>query len=121
MSDKKDFAEILTSTIQDRILKGVAKAEFVDVSYADRVKVSADMINEIYKKIDVEKIKTKIISLLEEQMAEKIVNKMITEVGNDIKQIMSNKELREDLRFYMRGKIKEIKTGLCESGEDNER
>ena len=41
-------------------------------------------------------------------MADKIVNKIVTEFSNDIKQIMCNRELREDLRYCMRTKIEEI-------------
>ena len=47
-------------------------------------------------------------------MADKIANKLITEYSNDIKQIMSNKELREDLRFYARDKIKAIVENVSE-------
>ena len=57
---------------------------------------------------DIEKVKERIISRLEEEMADKIVNKIVTEFSNDIKQIMCNRELREDLRYYMRTKIEEI-------------
>ena len=38
--------------------------------------------------------------------------KMITEYTNDIKQIMSDKNLREDLRHIIKTKIKEVKIAL---------
>ena len=38
---------------------------------------------------------------------------MITEYSNDIKQIMCNRELREELRSYMRGKIRKIADDVC--------
>lgn len=72
------------------------------------MKFHTKSLKNVMKKIDIEKVKEKIISRLEEQMADKIVNKMVTEFSNDIKQIMCNRELREDLRYYMRTKIEEI-------------
>jgi DNA-binding transcriptional regulator/RsmH inhibitor MraZ len=114
MNEQNNFTEILISNIQDRILKGIAKTDLISIDYANRINLPKDLINEVYKKIDIEKIKAKLVERLEDEMAEKIVNKMITEFANDVKQIMCNKELREDLRFYMRDKIKQINDRVCE-------
>ena len=39
----------------------------------------------MYKSLDVEKIKARLIEDLENEMADKIANKLITEYSNDIK------------------------------------
>ena len=103
-----NFEEKFNDLIQKKIINDIPKQDLIKINYDNRYEVPYEIIKECYEKIDIEKVKEKIISRLEEEMANKIVNKMVTEFSNDIKQIMCNRELREDLRYYMRTKIKEI-------------
>lgn len=103
-----NFEEKFNDLIQKKIINDISKHDLIKISYDNRYEVPHEILKECYEKIDIEKVKEKIISRLEEEMADKIVNKMVTEFSNDIKQIMCNRELREDLRYYMRTKIKEI-------------
>lgn len=103
-----NFEEKFNDLIQKKIINDISKQDFIKINYDDRYKVPYEVLKECYEKIDIEKVKERIISRLEEEMADKIVNKMVTEFSNDIKQIMCNRELREDLRYYMRTKIEEI-------------
>lgn len=104
----ESFESKLVGTIQDKIIKDISKQELVKVEYGDRVSIPSSFIQDVYQKLDIEKIKLKLIENLENEMADKIANKLITEYSNDIKQIMSNRELREELRHYVRDKIKAI-------------
>lgn len=101
----ENFEQLLIDTVQRKILKDVSKLTVVDIPYSDRLKVPVSFLNEVYKSLDLENIKKRLVENLENEMGDKIANKLITEYSNDIKQIMSNKELREDLRFYARDKI----------------
>lgn len=103
-----NFEEKFNDLIQKKIINDISKQDLIKINYDNRYEVTYEVLKECYEKIDIEKVKEKIISRLEEEMADKIVNKMVTEFSNDIKQIMCNRELREDLRYYMRTKIKEI-------------
>lgn len=103
-----NFEEKFNDLIQKKIINDLSKQELIKINYVDRYEMPYEILKEAYAKIDIEKVKERIVSRLEEEMADKIVNKMITEYSNDIKQIMCNRELREDLRSYMRTKIKEI-------------
>ena len=103
-----NFEEKFNDLIQKKIINDISKQDFIKINYDNRCEVPYEVLKECYEKIDIEKVKEKIISRLEEEMADKIVNKMVTEFSNDIKQIMCNRELREDLRYYMRTKIEEI-------------
>ena len=103
-----NFEEKLLNDVQQKILQGIQKCEFITVDYANRVKIPVGLVQEAYKSLDVNKIRERIKENLENEMADKITNKLITEYSNDIKQIMSNKELREDLRSYARNIIKQI-------------
>lgn len=107
-----NFEEKFNDLIQKKIINDISKQDLIKINYDNRYEVPYEVLKECYENIDIEKVKERIISRLEEEMADKIVNKMVTEFSNDIKQIMCNRELREDLRYYMRTKIKEINDKL---------
>ena len=104
----ENFESNLIDLIQKKVITDISKLDLVKIEYRDRYEIPSSFLNEVYKSLDLEKIKAKLIENLENEMADKIANKMITEYSNDIKQIMSNRELREDLRHYAREKIRAI-------------
>jgi RNA processing factor Prp31 len=110
----ENFEEKMVNVIQDRIIKGISNADLIKFDYADRFQVPKEFLHEVYYSLDLKKIKARLIENLENEMADKIANKLITEYSNDIKLIMSNKELREDLRHYAREKIKSIADNVTE-------
>lgn len=110
----ENFEKDLIQKIHNSIFNQVQKAEFVDTGYnSNKIKLPQTLMEECYKNIDMENLKKKITQRLEDEVADKIVNKMLTEYANDVKQIMSNTELREELRGILRSKIKETKDMLC--------
>lgn len=110
-----NFEQSLVDLIQKKVFEGISKTDLVAINYKDRYEISSSFLNEVYRSLDLEKIKAKLVENLENEMADKIANKMITEYSNDIKQIMSNRELREDLRHYAREKIR----GICDKTLEN--
>lgn len=106
----KNFEQSLIDLIQKKVLSEISNTDLVRIEYRNRFEVPQDFLNEVYSSIDLEKVKARFIENLENEMADKIANKMIAEYSNDIKQILSNRELREELRCYAREKIK----GICE-------
>lgn len=109
----ENFEEKLLDMLQKKILSDISKQELISVKYDDRIPVPENLLTEVYMSLDIAVIKKKLKERLEEEMADKIANKMITEYSNDIKQIMCNRELREELRSYMRGKIRKIADDVC--------
>lgn len=110
----ENFESNLIDLIQKKVITDISKLDLVKIEYRDRYEIPSSFLNEVYKSLDLEKIKAKLIENLENEMADKIANKMITEYSNDIKQIMSNRELREDLRHYAREKIRAISDKVLE-------
>ena len=110
----ENFESNLVDLIQKKVISDISKQDLVKVEYGDRFAVPSSFLNEVYKSLDLEKIKARLIENLENEMADKIANKLVTEYSNDIKQIMSNRELREDLRHYAREKIKAIADSVTE-------
>lgn len=110
----ENFESSLIDLIQKKVITDISKLDLVKIEYRDRYEIPSSFLNEVCKSLDLEKIKAKLIENLENEMADKIANKMITEYSNDIKQIMSNRELREDLRHYAREKIRAISDKVFE-------
>lgn len=110
-----DFNGKLIEVIQQKIIKGIANQELISINYNDRISLPKSFIQEVYDALDINKIKARLIEKLENEMADKIANKLMTEYSNDIKQIMSNQELREDLRCFARAKIKELSNSLSKN------
>lgn len=110
----ENFNEILVDLVQKKIVSDISKQELIKVEYADKIPIPRSFIQSVYQSLDLEKIKAKLIENLENEMADKIANKMITEFAGDIKQIMSNRELREELRHYAREKIRQISDSVSE-------
>ena len=115
----ENFEEKLLDMLQKKILSDISKQELISVKYDDRIPVPENLLTEVYMSLDIAVIKKKLKERLEEEMADKIANKMITEYSNDIKQIMCNRELREELRSYMRGKIRKIADDVCITEGEN--
>lgn len=108
-----NFEKDLMQSIQTTILNQIRKAEFVQTGYsAPKVQIPQSVLMDCYNAIDIVKVKQIITERIEEEVAGKIVNSLLTECANDVKQIMSNRELREDLRGILRSKIKEAKDAL---------
>jgi hypothetical protein len=97
----------------DRIQQAVENAfikiipDALKINYDSKIDVSPEF-KKAYAKINFEKVHARITALLEEELAQKIVNKVITEMGTDIKTLMSNATVRDDLRFLLRKGVESI-------------
>lgn len=110
----ENFESKLNDVIQKKIISDLSKQELLKIEYADRYQIPSSFLNEVYKELDFNKIKIQLIENLENEMANTIASKMMEEYKNDIKSIMSNRELREDLRHYAKDKIKEITNNISD-------
>jgi len=97
----------IMEAMENGIVKAVHAGEVFKIPYESRIDVAAEM-QQAHKKIDHAKVQAKITSLLEEELARKIVNKIITEMGTDIKKLMENATIRDDFRFLLRKGVEAI-------------
>ena len=114
MSDK-DFASELIKRVQASILDQVSsKSEFMNFSHrGPKITIPEEFLKDCYAAIDKDKLKNRIIERLEDEVASKLVNKLMTECAADIKQIMWDANLREDLRVTLKSKIKAVRDLLA--------
>lgn len=96
------FEEALKQAAERSILKIVLEGSWVQPDYANRFKLPADLLQEIYGLIDREALKAAIAKRLETELADRIVNHLAAEISTDIKQILSDKERREAIREVAR-------------------
>lgn len=97
-----DFELAVKAAAEKAVLKIIAEGSWVAPDYANRFKMPAEMMADIWKMVDVEKLKQKMAARLEEELADRIINKMAEEISTDVKQILSVKERREALRHIAR-------------------
>ena len=97
-----DFELAIKTAAEGALLKIVSEGSWIAPDYANRFKIPADMMTEIWKMVDVEKLQQNMAARLESELAERIVNHMAAEISTDVKQILSVKERREALRHIAR-------------------
>ena len=101
------FAENMQQAIENSLLAFIKKGEWIRLDYSNKVNLSVAELREMYKQIDKIRLMRLVAAKIEERMADAIYNAMATEIANDVKSIMCNKELRQDIRDIVRDKIKE--------------
>jgi hypothetical protein len=102
------FEQQLTQAVQQSVLKMIREGNLVVPDYAARAKVPAAKVQELYDSVDWDRVRAIVIERVEERCADSILNNMATEMATDIKQVLSNKELREEVRSFIRAGIQRI-------------
>lgn len=103
MIDEKRIIQAL----ENALVNAVNKGEAFTIAYQNRTDISPQL-NEAFKRINFERVIDLVVARMEEELAEKMVNKIITEMGTDIKKLMENNSTREDFRFLLRKGVEEI-------------
>lgn len=107
MSDGfSEFEMDVMRAIRKSMIDSITKGDWVHVSHVGRPTIPASRLKSIYEQIDWVRVQAICIEEVEEMLAQKIIHSMATEVSTDVKKIMSNTELREDLRATLRDKIR---------------
>jgi hypothetical protein len=100
-----NFEKQVKDAAEQAVLKIIREGGWVMPDYANRYRIPADFMTDCWNLVDKEKIKAELVKRLELELAERIVNKMAEEISTDIKQILSNKERREEIRAVVRENI----------------
>lgn len=108
-----DFELAVKTAAEKAVLKIITEGQWITPDYNNRFRIPVEMLAEIWKLVDQDGLKKKIAERLEEQLADRIINHMASEIATDIKQILSVKERREALRNIAREHYDEImRSGL---------
>ena len=104
-------------TFEERIVEAVENAVIHDIGRYNTVQFKKfmlpdEVIEDVYKHVDMEKIKRYLTENIEQLIAKKIVDSMMTEVATDVKSIVATKAIREDMRYYLRQKMEQAMQDL---------
>jgi hypothetical protein len=99
--------ERIQQAVEDALIKMIRNGDAFTIDYKDKINYGAEF-KKAYAAIDFNRVHARITELLEEELAQKIVNKIITEMGTDVKNLMSNATVRDDLKFLMRKGVEAI-------------
>jgi hypothetical protein len=103
--DREDVGVRMREAIEDSLVTMVRKGDWIQPGYETRVRVDFRMLQEVFDSLDMDRVKARVTDRVEGLVADKIMNSMAAGVANDVKQIMSDKELRADIRATVREKI----------------
>lgn len=106
------FDEQLKQAMEDSLLKLIRSGEWCRLDYSARYKLDAAFIRQVQASVDMDNVLARVRSHVEDHIANSIYNAMATEIATDIKKIMSNTELREDIRAVIREKIRTVSEAL---------
>jgi hypothetical protein len=106
----------IMQAIEDSIISTIRKGEIFQLSYNERIDLMP-YAKIIFGKLDMKRIEALVIAQMEEVVAEKVVNKFVTEMGTDMKKLFENATIREDIRFHMRKNIEEMLNAI-KKGKD---
>jgi len=101
-----NFTENIVTQIQRSVIKKISSGDWLTFDYSNRPKIPGDLLYELYNMVDIDRVLALAAANLEQKIADKLIVALTVEVKNDIKQVMSNKELREELRSVIREKLK---------------
>lgn len=108
-----EFELAVKSAAEKAVLRLLAEGHWIAPDYANRFKIPAELLKDVWAMVDVEKIKARMAERLETELADRVLNHLAAEISTDVKQILSVKERREALRGIARDHFDAImKTGL---------
>jgi hypothetical protein len=97
-----EFEKAVKAAAEKAVLKIISEGSWLAPDYNNRFKLPPDMLADIWRMVDVEKVKERMADRLEGELADRIVNHMAAEIATDVKQILSVQERREMLRSLAR-------------------
>lgn len=98
------------------VLNMISKGDWLNADYNSRFRVPKEWMQKCWEIIDKDKLQEHFARRLEEELANRMVNHMATEIATDVKQILSDKERRESLRALARNHMEAI-MGSKQKGE----
>ncbi|MEY4429338.1 MAG: hypothetical protein RLZZ182_2027 [Pseudomonadota bacterium] len=106
-----DFETRLKEAAERSVLKIISEGQWVQPDYNNRFKLPADFMAGVWGLVDTAKLQAALARRLEDELADRIVNHMAAEIATDIKQLLSDRERREQLRALARQHIDSLKPG----------
>jgi len=98
----------LKDAAEKSILKIISDGGWVRPDYENRIQLPRDLINEVWGMVDRGALKLKLKERIEQELADRIMNRIAAELATDIKQVLSVPERREAIRAIARDHMTSI-------------
>ena len=108
MSNNSDFKERIAEAIEHSVIKELREAKFLGFDRAWKSQLPSSILKDAWDMVDYEKIKKEMSCIIEKNLAEKVMNMLAQEISTDLKQLLSDKERREEIRAVARENLKRI-------------
>ncbi len=102
------FEQKMIETIKQNMMNSIAKTDFIMPDYNNRIKIPATFYQKAWELVDQDAVLQILTKNIESEIADRIMNSIASEMANDIKQVLSNKERREEIRAVARNLIDNI-------------
>ena len=96
----QQLSEAMITAATGAIIKSLNDG--ISIPYESKFKIPNSFFSDVWDRVDKEKVKDIMAENLERDIADKVTNKIATELSNDIKQVLSDKEKREEIRGHAR-------------------
>ena len=107
MSNKElSFQEKILQRVEKAVLEELAEGRWIKADYGAII-ISKKFLSNLYDNIDMDKVLEIATERLETKIADKILNNMAQEISTDVNKILSDNEMREEIRFYLRKRMNE--------------
>jgi len=90
------------------VLSYLKQGSWLQPDFTNRLKIPQAWIEHAWTLVDSAHVQRQIALLIEQELAQRIVNHMAAEIATDIKQILSVRERREAIRSLVRENIDKI-------------
>lgn len=102
----RDFGARAMQAMEDSLVAMIRKGDWIQPDYNSRMKLDMSLVRWLYDSVDKERVKARVLTVMEDHIADKMLASIATELATDVKQVMSNKELREEFRALVRERVK---------------
>lgn len=103
---ENDFHASFIKAAEDALVKFIGSQDWLKLEWNEKFLVGNGIFRQVYESIDIDRVKARLCERIEDKVVDTIIASMATEIGTDTKRIMSNQELREDLRSVLRDRIR---------------
>ena len=102
------FDEDIQQAVRDSLVKLIRSGDWLKLDYSAKLPIDATFLRRVQNSVNLDNVLAKLTENIESRIADAIFNAMATEIATDVKKIMSNTELREDVRAVLRAKIRNV-------------
>jgi tyrosine-protein phosphatase YwqE len=107
--DKPSVEQTLIELATQSVIALFKNGDVIMPDYHNRIKIPSDLVQRIYSQINQDEVVRIMGTQINEMVATKITNAMVTEITSDVKHVLSHAPTRERLRLVVATEIEKIK------------